>query len=260
MDIIDAYDAIASWYDLEHGDFTDDLDLYLNYAAATGGPVLEAGCGSGRILVPLAREGYRVTGIDSSQAMLDRCYATLAEEDLLAETTLIQGDMKAFTAGRRDFRLAIITLGTFNHLSTVADRRSVLATLRAHVLPGATLVLDVAQTEPRRFAALAESGQVVHIGSWTDANTGELLTHMAAARPGEHTSTYILTHWYDAHSQGGAVRRTCIETTLAQITRAEVELLLLAAGWRPRQWYGDYELGDWDDASPRLIVMAQAAE
>jgi cyclopropane fatty-acyl-phospholipid synthase-like methyltransferase len=75
----DPYAAIAALYDLEHGEYDADLDLYLSLALATGDPVLELGCGSGRLLVPLAEAGHRVTGVDQSRPMLERARAVAAE-------------------------------------------------------------------------------------------------------------------------------------------------------------------------------------
>jgi SAM-dependent methyltransferase len=256
----DPYDPIAVWYDLEHADFADDLELYLGLAAATGDPILELGCGSGRLLVPLAQAGYRVTGVDTSAVMLARCRATAEKAGVAERVTIIQGDMAAPALAQRDVRLAFVALGSFQHLATLAARRATLAALRAHVISGATLALDLAQAEARRFAQAAETGAVLHIGTRHDPATGTILTHTAAARYGAEPATLALTHWYDAHPQAGPLTRTCVETTLAQISRGEIELLLAATGWRLRETYGDHTLDPWDDLSPRLIVVAQAAE
>jgi SAM-dependent methyltransferase len=256
----DAYNKIARWYDLEHATYAEDLALYQSFAEATGGPILEAGCGSGRLLVPLARAGYSLAGVDTSPAMLEHCQTALYAEKLATKVDLIQADMTQFDVGRHDFRLAFIALGTLNHLPDLATRKSALSCLRAHVIGGATLILDVAQAEPRRFATLAESGQIALIGTWQDATNGDILTHTAAARFAETPATLTLTHWYDVHQQGEALRRTCVETTLTAISHPELELLLSATGWRARHWYGDHDLGEWDESSPRLIVVAQAAE
>lgn len=256
----DPYDLIAPWYDLEHAEFAEDLELYRGFAEATGGPVLEIGCGSGRLLVPLAAAGYAVTGVDSSTVMLARCQAAVTAAGVGARVTLTPGDMTDLHLLRRDYRLIFVALGTFNHLPTVAARRAALAGMRAQVAAGATLVLDLAQAEPRRLAALAELGQITHIGSWQDAASGQILTHVVAARHGEHPATLALTHWYDVHTQGGPVTRINAETTLATITRPEIEVLLEATGWRVRQVFGDHDLGEWEEAAPRLILVAQAAE
>lgn len=255
----DPYDLIAPWYDLEHGEFLDDLPLYLGLAEATGGPILELGCGSGRLLVPLAEAGYAITGMDRSAVMLARCRTAAEEAGVLARVTLHQAEMSAMSLPEKHFRLAFIALGSFQHLATLAERRAVLHAIRAQVVPGATLALDLAQSDLRRFAQLAESGQVAHIGTWREAS-GTILTHTVAAQLGTDPGVLALTHWYDAHAQGEPLTRTCIETTLAAVTRNEIDLLLAATGWRLRQVYGDHALGDWDELSPRLVVVAQAAE
>jgi SAM-dependent methyltransferase len=255
----DPYDDIAIWYDLEHADFADDIEMYRDFAAGTGGPILELGCGSGRVLIPLAVAGPHVIGVDASATMLARCRAAAQAAGIGARVALHQDDMADLHLSEHGVTLAIVALGTFNHLTTLAQRRAALAAIRAHMAPGALLVVDLAQADARRFAQAAESGQVIHIGTWRDA-TGTILTHTAAARPGSHPGTLALTHWYDAHPQGGTLTRTCIETTLAQIAQNEMALLLAATGWRMRECYGDHALDPWDDLSPRLIVTAQAAE
>ncbi|HEY4389441.1 MAG TPA: methyltransferase domain-containing protein, partial [Ktedonobacteraceae bacterium] len=67
---MNVYDTIAPFYDAEHAQFSEDLDMYQNYAELCGGRILELACGSGRVLLPLAQAGYEVTGVDTSDAML----------------------------------------------------------------------------------------------------------------------------------------------------------------------------------------------
>src|SRR5260370_37755101 len=66
-----AYDSIAPFYDIEHAHFDEDVDMYRNFAELCGGKILELACGSGRLLLPLAREGYTLTGVDTSAGMLE---------------------------------------------------------------------------------------------------------------------------------------------------------------------------------------------
>ncbi len=96
--MMNEYDLIAPFYDIEHAQFDEDVDLYLNFAEARGvhgGPLLELACGSGRLLVPLARAGYSVTGVDASGRMLELARRALEAEGLTSRCRLIQQDIGA---------------------------------------------------------------------------------------------------------------------------------------------------------------------
>src|SRR5437762_3976376 len=103
------YDIIAPFYDIEHDRFSEDLDMYRNYAELSGGKILELACGSGRVLLPLAQEGYKLTGVDSSEKMLELAQQRLQEKELADHCQLITQDMRKLHLGQK-YRLAIIAL------------------------------------------------------------------------------------------------------------------------------------------------------
>src|ERR1700726_4974301 len=113
--MLDDYDRIAPFYDVEHARFDEDVDLYLNFAELRGGPLLELACGSGRLLVPLARAGYEVTGVDTSARMLELARQRLEAAGVAARCTLARQDMRALQSGK-NFHLAFIALGSFGHV------------------------------------------------------------------------------------------------------------------------------------------------
>lgn len=121
-----------------------DLDFYLQEAAASGGPVLEIGCGTGRVLLPTARAGITITGLDVSAFMLDVCRQSLHEEaaDVQARVTLVERDMRDFSLGER-FALVTSPFRPFQHLLTVEDQLSCLACVRRHLVPGGIFILDI---------------------------------------------------------------------------------------------------------------------
>src|SRR5271169_6670793 len=94
------YDSfVAEYYDfLPTVAGRADLDFYLAEATKSGGPVLELGCGTGRVLVPIARPGFRVAGLDLSEMMLRRCREKLAGEsaEVKKRISLHRGDMADF--------------------------------------------------------------------------------------------------------------------------------------------------------------------
>src|SRR5260370_12609341 len=92
MDELNDYDLVAPFYDTEHRHFDEDLNLYSNFAELCGSPLLELACGSGRLLVPLAREGYELTGVDTSAIMLKLAQEHLEQAGVASQTQMVLPD------------------------------------------------------------------------------------------------------------------------------------------------------------------------
>lgn len=122
----------------------EDVAFYTRISRRAGGAVLEYGCGNGRVTLALARAGVSVTGVDASRFMLDDLRHRLANEppDVRRRVRCVQGDMRSKRLSRR-FRLAIMPFNVFAHLYERGDVESLLARVRAHLLPGGRLVFDV---------------------------------------------------------------------------------------------------------------------
>ena len=150
------YDAIARFYDLSHKTLVDDIPFLLRQAAETGGPALELGCGSGRLLVPLARAGIAVTGVDNSPEMLARAAVRLAGEpaEVRGRVRLVEGDVRSLALpGAEPFALAYFGYNTFLHLDETAAAAT-LRRLRPLLRPGARLLIDVDHPQPCRPPAM----------------------------------------------------------------------------------------------------------
>jgi SAM-dependent methyltransferase len=121
-----------------------DVNFFVELAQQAGSPVLEIGCGTGRILIPTARAGLRIVGLDSSASMLAVCREKLAREpqDVQARVELREGDMRRFDLGR-EFRLVTIPFRPFQHLISVEDQLACLAYIHRHLVAGGRLVLDL---------------------------------------------------------------------------------------------------------------------
>jgi len=134
----------AALYDHEYKRRKDDVRWYQALAKKElkrGQAILELGCGSGRTLLPLARDGWRVTGVDASSTMLDRCRARLAKIPD-ADVQLVRADFRKLRLGRR-FPLVICPFNAFMHLYTRDDIERFLAVVRAHLAPGGLFAFDV---------------------------------------------------------------------------------------------------------------------
>ncbi len=134
----------AELYDHEYRRRRDDIAFYRRLARVRGGPILELGCGSGRLLVPLVREGYEVTGIDASATMLRQCEERLAKlsPELKARARVQRSDFRTVDLGQR-FPLVLCAFNSFMHLYTRADVEQFLAVVKRHLLPGGVFAFDV---------------------------------------------------------------------------------------------------------------------
>ncbi len=141
--------STARLYDQDTRDVvTADIPFYLEYARALGltegGAALELACGTGRVSLPLARAGVRVTGLDLSAPMLDIFREKLAAEApaVRERVALTQGNMADFQFDEQ-FRLILIPFRAFQALTRPDDAMACLRRVRAHLAPGGLFILDV---------------------------------------------------------------------------------------------------------------------
>ena len=114
--------ADATFYDYCFQGVEGDVQFYIEEARNAESPVLEIGCGTGRILLPIAESGGTVVGLDRSPTMLTILRRKLASysAEMQSRVELIEGDMRNFSLGRR-FKLVMIPFRAFLHLLTPKD-------------------------------------------------------------------------------------------------------------------------------------------
>lgn len=251
---MNTYDDIARFYDLSHDRLTDDISFVLKLAAETGGPVLEAGCGSGRLLVPLARSGFVVTGVDNSPEMLARAEARLASEpaDVRARVRLVAADVKSLSLSTGElFDLIIFGYNTFMHLDE-AGAGVALGRLRPLLRPGGRLLIDV--TNPMALSMVVDDPDLVLEDTLRDGRSGETIHQYTAyeAAPGEQAVD--VTWVYE--TVGDDAVRTQAGMRYFYLYPHQYDLLLTLVGFRLVALYGDYEATPFDEESERLLVVA----
>lgn len=252
----DPYDRLARLYDFEHADFEDDVEVYLALARAAGGPALELGCGTGRLMAALARAGLEVTGVDRSAAMLERARRRLAPFG--ERCRLVQAPMEGF-ALPSGFGLAIIALDGFAHLLRRADQRACLGRTFAALRPGGLLAIDLHNPD---LVALAQSwGQLLWTAEFHDTERDLIVTRFTAITVDVARQMQSARLVYDSlpASGVGMVERVTAELRTRFLFRPEMEALLEDAGFAVEQAYGGYDLTEYASDSPRLILVARRA-
>ena len=157
------YDAIARVYDPWSASVTEDVEFYVEEAQASGGPVVELACGTGRIAVPVAKAGIRVIGVDASVGMLEVATDFARAEGVEALVDLRLGDMREPPVEER-VPLVLIPFRSLLHMTTETDRLRTLAAANELLLPGGRLIFDV-------FAPSSEDVEDTH-GRWLEREPG----------------------------------------------------------------------------------------
>lgn len=148
----------------------DELDFYLNYARQANGPILEAMCGTGRFLVPLAEKGFDIDGMDASQQMLERCRSKCRDRGL--SIYIYQQFLHQLELPRR-YELVLITAGSFSLITDLAEVRQSLKRIHAVMKPGAKFVFETNHHKPAGSSSWGWGGRWVQrsdgakiISSW----------------------------------------------------------------------------------------------
>ncbi len=249
----DPYAEIVDFYDLEHDDFGDDVPFYLNSITSVGDPVLELGCGTGRLLRPIAKAGFRVTGVDSSPPMLRKAQGSFSPA-LRKRITLHEGLMEeASRAPGGPFGVVIFGLNGLLHLADSRAQLRALRSAREALDPRGQLLIDVFNPTLETLRHF-EIG-VAHEGTWV-SDGGDQVDKFSARKVSTSSQLIQTRIWYDITRPTGELRRVTTSFDLRYLHRNELELMLDIAGFCDFQIYGGYELEPYDDTSDRLIIAA----
>jgi SAM-dependent methyltransferase len=228
-----------------------DVGFYVEEARATRGPVLEVGCGTGRVLLPTARAGCTITGVDASSAMLARCRAALAAEPAAMQkrVTLHQHDIRDFDLGAK-YALITAPFRVFQHLTTIDDQLRALAAIRRHLAPGGRLVFDV--FNPNFGMIVGADGQEreeIPEQPLPDGRVFRRAFRIARVRWLDQVSEVELIYYVSGarHVQAFEMR---------WFLRAELEHLVARGGLRVQTMYGDFQRGPLVEGCAEQIVIA----
>ena len=254
--IADLYDYVAPYRD------RTDIAFFVDAAVTAGGPVLEVGCGTGRVLIPTARAGVDIVGIDLSAQMLAICRERLRREPVAVQenATLVHADMRRFDLGRR-FALATIPFRPFQHLLTVDDQLACLGAIRQHLVDGGVLIFDIFNPS---LDALANQP----IGQEMDAGEPEFTTPdgrrvtrcftiVAADRFSQINDIELL---YKVTYPDGRQATLVHAFRMRYLFRFEAEHLLARTGFAVEHVYAGYDRNEYGSIYPgELVFVARKA-
>jgi SAM-dependent methyltransferase len=256
---MDEYAPIADLYD-HVGLYRNrpDVGFFVDAARESGSPVLEIGCGTGRVLIPTARAGIHIVGLDSSPSMLAMCRAFIEQEpaEVRSRIQLIEGDMRAFDCGRT-FTLVTLPFRPFQHLVTVEDQLACLSAIRRHLDAGGRLVLDL--FNPSLEALTQPAGEESPPEPEFTTPDGRRVTRRSriVSRDLANQVNQVEIIYYVAHPDGHN-ERLVQAVAMRYLFRFEAEHLLARAGFEVEQLYSGYDKSAFGSSYPgELILVAK---
>ncbi|MEZ0373817.1 MAG: class I SAM-dependent methyltransferase [Candidatus Sericytochromatia bacterium] len=246
-----SYDVYAPWYDLQNE--MEDVDFYLEMLKTYGGPVLDAGCGTGRLLLSFAREGYDCAGFDTSEEMLRIARRKVENEppEIAQRIGVSYGDMREFALGR-SFRTAMFGCNTFQHLLTNDEQNQALQCMYRHLEPDGRLLI---QTTNVKFHE-NEPDVLYHRGREYNAETKEWVDSFYSYHYFQHVQIQQFTLFLDVSGENGVVQRKQVVLNLRWLFPPELERILHANGFALEALYWDFAKGPVTRDSPWIIAVA----
>jgi len=239
------YDTVYSWH-------TDDIPFYVARAKEARGPVLEAGCGTGRILLPTLQAGVDIDGLDINPGMLEVLKRKAAVLGLAPRVFL--ADMRDFTLQRR-YALVTIPFRAFMHLLTTGDQLRALRCIREHLEGGGALVMNLFYPS---FEILTRPDGVDHVDrEFPHPETGLPMVMTSKRRVDRiHQIVHVEREVTESDARGyiGATHRDAF--SMRWTWKPEMELLLQLAGLNRWQVQGGFGGAPFENPADEMVWTA----
>lgn len=253
--VAEFYDFVAPYRDRQ------DIAFFVDAALESGGPVLEVGCGTGRVLIPTAQAGVQIVGLDLSTHMLSVCRERIQKEPREVQTRveLVQTDMRKFDLKQR-FKLITLPFRPFQHLLTVEDQISCLISIYNHLEVGGRLVLDLFNPS---LEALTRDDLGEEFGDepefTTPAGQRVIRKHKIVSRDYFNQINQVELIYYITHPDGRQ-ERMVHAFPMRYLYRFEAEHLLVRCGFCLEQVYADYDKNLYGSEYPGELIMVARKE
>lgn len=258
---IDFYRISAKYYDGAYASMQnlDDVSFYVELAKELGGPVLEIGCGTGRVLIPTASAGIEIHGVDNSAPMKEALTAKVnyLEPSVRGRITLHSGDMRDFRLDRK-FRLVTIPFRPMQHMYTVDDQIRALTSVRAHVADGGVLAFDVFYPKFDRLPL--RIGEEILEAEWVPvADSGTMIRRWYRKDALDKINQILtLTFIFRTYREDRVVLEETETLKMSYYTYPHLHALFKLVGLEPVAEYGSFAKTPLDNSAEEMIFLLRA--
>lgn len=254
MGNFNSFETVARYYDEAYGSkpMLQDITMFKEFARKFGGPVLEIGCGTGRVLVPIAQMGIEIDGIDLSEPMLSVLRSKLKKEEIKSHVQ--HGDMRSFRLEKK-YNLVTIPFRSMQHMISCADKLMALQTAKEHLLPDGRLIFDVAF--PNYDALNSGFGQEYLDSEWKSDSENGRITRMFFRRDGYRKIDQVMlgTLLFRVYENEKVVKEEQQKLEMHFFSLPELEGYFKATGLAVENSYGSYSLQPIDENSSQMIFV-----
>ena len=249
------YDSLAPYYDTEWRNLVQDIPFLIEEARKTGGPILELACGTGRVTLPLAQEGYEVWGIDNSDQMLKIFENKLKKEnpDVSGRIHISNRGMQNFDLGKK-FKLIIIPFNSFLLLTDRKELDSCLECCRNHLDEGGVLIVDV--FAPNFELCAVKEPKIQFLQHFYVPHIKKVVVQWEYAKRDMGNQIIDIDFLYEEYDQNGDVTKKTHSIKMSLIFRFELEYLLEKNGFAVEDTFGDYDRSEFSQTSPQIICIS----
>jgi len=238
-----------------------DVDFFVDLAREAKGRVLEIGCGTGRVLIPTARAGIEICGLDTSPAMLEVCRRQLDAEPaaVRGRAELHEGDMRAFDLAG-GFALVTMPFRPFQYMLTVEDQLACLGCVHRHLRAGGRVVVDLFNPNLRFITDKATEEEFGDEPEFTLPDGRRVLRRLRLPKKDLFHQINDVELIHHITHPDGRTERAVHAFRMRYFFRYEIEHLLARAGFRVDEIYADFERRPYGSSYPgELIVVAGKA-
>jgi len=232
------------------------MRFYVDLARERGGPVLEIGCGTGRVLLPTARAEIEIHGLDNSRPMLDvlRTHISREAPEVQQRITLHSGDMRDFHLNR-SFPLVTIPFRPMQHMFTVEDQVSTLKSAATHVAKGGILAFDVFYPKFERLPLRIGEEQLEV--EWSSKSDPETIIRRFYRKDAvdKINQTYSLTFIFRTYRNEELVGEESEPLKMSYYTYPHLRALFSLAELEPVAEYGSFAKTPLDNAAEEMIFL-----
>ncbi|HEV2237356.1 MAG TPA: class I SAM-dependent methyltransferase, partial [Ktedonobacterales bacterium] len=239
-------------YDLEDNDYAADRPLIEQWARTLGGPLLDLACGTGRMAIPLAEQGYAVTGVDVVPEMIAWGREKAARAGVTVEWVV--ADARTFRLGRQ-FPLCFMLANAFQFFLAREDQEAMLASVRAHLAPEGCFLYETRNPTPRNL----QQARHLEPQRYT-AQDGRRLTVTERQRYDPMTQIQHYTCDYDWEHPDGRRTSSVRRTALRYVYPREMEALLYHSGLRIHASYGSWQQDPLTADSRSMIYVVRRSD